>query len=243
MSGLNILNAHPRLYWGQWGFDRARRLADPASAFRLDDDPAALQPRRRAAVALAVRVGLRASGCWSFMVRLADQPPLHPRPRHPPQRMALERDLGGRRSSTCSSISSTAGSKFNFLQKFAYGLVIFIVLPLMIFTGMAMSPGMDANWPFLHRPVRRPAERALDPLHRRLGAGRVLRAAHRAGAAVGPAQADARHDHRRGKRNEAARLPRGPRRARSLRAARRLPEAARSLRCSTNAEELESQPP
>ncbi len=33
------------------------------------------------------------------------------------------------------------GAKFNFLQKLAYGVVIFILLPLMIFTGLTMSPG------------------------------------------------------------------------------------------------------
>ena len=27
--------------------------------------------------------------------------------------------------------------------------MLFVLLPLMIFTGMAMSPGMDAAWPFL----------------------------------------------------------------------------------------------
>jgi thiosulfate reductase cytochrome b subunit len=27
--------------------------------------------------------------------------------------------------------------------------VLFVLLPLMIVTGMAMSPGMDAAWPFL----------------------------------------------------------------------------------------------
>jgi len=27
--------------------------------------------------------------------------------------------------------------------------VIFILLPLMIWTGLTMSPAMDANWPFL----------------------------------------------------------------------------------------------
>ena len=39
--------------------------------------------------------------------------------------------------------------KYNFLQKAAYGVVLFVLLPLMIVTGMAMSPGMDAAWPFL----------------------------------------------------------------------------------------------
>jgi thiosulfate reductase cytochrome b subunit len=41
------------------------------------------------------------------------------------------------------------GAKYNFLQKAAYGVVLFVLLPLMIVTGMAMSPGMDAAWPFL----------------------------------------------------------------------------------------------
>ena len=41
------------------------------------------------------------------------------------------------------------GVKFNFLQKLAYGIVIFILLPTMILTGLTLSPGMDANWPWL----------------------------------------------------------------------------------------------
>ena len=41
------------------------------------------------------------------------------------------------------------GAKYNFLQKAAYGVVLFVLLPLMIFTGMAISPGTDAAWPFL----------------------------------------------------------------------------------------------
>ena len=41
------------------------------------------------------------------------------------------------------------GVKFNFLQKVAYSKVIFLLLPLMIFTGMVMSPGMEAAWPWL----------------------------------------------------------------------------------------------
>ena len=44
---------------------------------------------------------------------------------------------------------NTYGDKYNFLQKAAYGVVLFVLLPLMIFTGMAISPGMDAAWPFL----------------------------------------------------------------------------------------------
>jgi thiosulfate reductase cytochrome b subunit len=41
------------------------------------------------------------------------------------------------------------GAKFNLLQKVAYAGVLFVALPLMIATGMAMSPGMNANAPWL----------------------------------------------------------------------------------------------
>ena len=35
------------------------------------------------------------------------------------------------------------------LQKLTYLFVALILLPLMLFTGLAMSPGMDAAFPFL----------------------------------------------------------------------------------------------
>ena len=38
---------------------------------------------------------------------------------------------------------------YNVLQKFAYGGLLFIVLPLIIATGLTMSPGVDASWPWL----------------------------------------------------------------------------------------------
>ncbi|WP_378951932.1 cytochrome b/b6 domain-containing protein [Mesorhizobium sp. ANAO-SY3R2] len=38
---------------------------------------------------------------------------------------------------------------YNTLQKFAYGGVLFVLLPLMILTGLTMSPSMDAAVPFL----------------------------------------------------------------------------------------------
>ncbi len=38
---------------------------------------------------------------------------------------------------------------YNTLQKFTYGAVLFILLPLMILTGLAMSPTMNAALPFL----------------------------------------------------------------------------------------------
>lgn len=41
------------------------------------------------------------------------------------------------------------GRKYNVLQKLAYSAVFFILFPLIILTGLTMSPGMDAAWPWL----------------------------------------------------------------------------------------------
>jgi len=42
-----------------------------------------------------------------------------------------------------------AALRYNILQKFSYISVIFVLLPLMILTGLTMSPAMDAAWPWL----------------------------------------------------------------------------------------------
>jgi len=47
------------------------------------------------------------------------------------------------------SLKNAASDDYNILQKWSYIGVIFLLLPLMILTGLAMSPAMDANWPFL----------------------------------------------------------------------------------------------
>ena len=39
--------------------------------------------------------------------------------------------------------------EYNVLQKFSYGFVLIILLPLMVLTGLTMSPGVDASFPFL----------------------------------------------------------------------------------------------
>ena len=42
-----------------------------------------------------------------------------------------------------------AAKRYNVLQKFAYMAVIFVLLPLMIVTGLTMSPGVDSAAPWL----------------------------------------------------------------------------------------------
>jgi len=45
--------------------------------------------------------------------------------------------------------TGAAALRYNILQKLSYAGVIFGLLPLVIFTGLTMSPGMDAAWPWL----------------------------------------------------------------------------------------------
>src|SRR3546814_20777283 len=42
-----------------------------------------------------------------------------------------------------------AARHYNVLQKLRYAVVLFILLPLMVLTGLTMSPGMHAAWPCL----------------------------------------------------------------------------------------------
>ncbi len=44
---------------------------------------------------------------------------------------------------------SHEGSKYSFLQKLTYGVVLGILLPVMIFTGLAISPGFEPAAPWL----------------------------------------------------------------------------------------------
>jgi thiosulfate reductase cytochrome b subunit len=45
--------------------------------------------------------------------------------------------------------AGAAALNYNTLQKLSYFGVIFILLPLIVLTGLAMSPGMDAAWGWL----------------------------------------------------------------------------------------------
>jgi thiosulfate reductase cytochrome b subunit len=73
----------------------------------------------------------------------------------------LRRDLapsGGELKHVGSSISEhlrlhfpkgEEAKRYNVLQKLAYLVVVLVLLPLMLLTGLAMSPGMDAGYPIL----------------------------------------------------------------------------------------------
>ena len=63
---------------------------------------------------------------------------------------------------------------YNTLQKLAYGGVLFILLPLMILTGLAMSPIDERGDPVPRRHAGRPPDRPHHPFRRDAASGRLL---------------------------------------------------------------------
>ncbi|MEO8142313.1 MAG: cytochrome b/b6 domain-containing protein, partial [Sphingomicrobium sp.] len=45
--------------------------------------------------------------------------------------------------------TGAAALRYNILQKLSYGLVLFVLLPLIILTGLTLSPAMDSGWQWL----------------------------------------------------------------------------------------------
>jgi thiosulfate reductase cytochrome b subunit len=181
MSGLMIFNAHPRLYWGEYGanFDKAwleigaigdrgalrigavtlpttgvlglstdadgvvRRKAFPCWATIPSRYNLADARIWHLAFAWPLALGLLAYLAWSLVnghlrrdvhVTRAEWRPAH-----------IWRDI--RDHARLRFPKGAAALVYNPLQKVAYAGVLFGLLPLLIATGLAMAPAMDAAWP------------------------------------------------------------------------------------------------
>jgi len=147
MSGLNISNGHPYLYWGEWGFSPAEAWA----AVPRFPGWATIPGRYSLAVARdwhLLFAWVFALGLLLFMVAaLANGHfvrDLFTRAREWRWRLFMAEVREYLRFNFAHT-----GGKYGAIQKLAYALVVFVLLPLMILTGMAISPGMDAAWPWL----------------------------------------------------------------------------------------------
>ena len=183
MSGLTIFNAHPRLYWGQYGANT------DGSVFRISNTPTtgfveigslriettgllgrwtdsngvqqvhafpswatipsmynlALARRWHLFFAWVLGVSAGAYLVWSLV------------------NGHLRRDLAPRRAELAPSHiwhdikaharlrfpTGEAALRYNILQKLAYVGVLLVLIPLVVLTGLTMSPGMNAAWPWL----------------------------------------------------------------------------------------------
>ena len=141
MSGLNISNAHRYLYWGDWGFSPEDAwLAVPRfPGWMTIPDFYSLAQARDWHVLMAWPFALALLGMWVAMLVT----------RHFSRDIATSRRewrpahvLADIRAHLKLQFDSGNG-KYNFLQKVAYGLVLGVFLPMMVFTGMAISPGVE----------------------------------------------------------------------------------------------------
>ena len=147
MSGLTISNAHRRLYWGDWGFEASQAwLMVP----RFPD-----WMTIPGYYSLAVARDWHILMAWPFAVGLLFMWIAMMVNRH------FKRDIvTKRREWQPSAIWRDVvehlklnfdhhEGKYNFLQKLAYGLVLGVFLPMMIFTGISISPGMEPTFGWL----------------------------------------------------------------------------------------------
>lgn len=151
MSGLQIFNADPRLYWGQFGASPDRALlAIGAHGFPHWATIPGWQ-------ALATGRRWHFFFAWLLVANSALYLLFSFLSGH------VHRDLLPRRSEIAPSHiahdiwnhvrlrfpTGEAARHYNVLQKLAYFSVLFVLAPLILATGLTMSPGIDAACPWL----------------------------------------------------------------------------------------------
>jgi thiosulfate reductase cytochrome b subunit len=190
MTGLNIFNAHPSLYWGQYGANPPGAAdaswlqigstggADPQGYVRIGDltvtttgvlGRSASKAGPQQAIAyphwatfpsyrdLATARNFHFFFAWVLVINGVVYLGYGLLSGH------IRRDLLPRAGELAPAnighdIASharldfprgEAAKRYHILQKLAYGGVIFILIPGLVFTGLGMSPGINAAWPFI----------------------------------------------------------------------------------------------
>ncbi len=183
MSGLMIFNAHPRLYWGQYGANAdpawleigqadgegylrmgsasvtttgvlgvsrnaegvPQSRAFPGWATIPSGYDLGLARRWHLTFAWAFAAAIVLYGLWSLanghlrrdlLPKAAELRPAH-----------LWHDI--RQHAMLRFPKGPEAARYNILQKLSYLGVIAVLIPVMILSGLTMSPSMDAAWPWL----------------------------------------------------------------------------------------------
>lgn len=148
-SGLTISNAHPHLYWGVYGANFDTPWFDPPHFAGWITIPTgynlAWARRWHLLFALVLAFNLTwfmAASLWNrhftrdLRIRAAELKPAH-----------VAADVRAHLAFRFHDPDRPAG--FNLLQKLAYALALFVLLPVMIATGLALSPAWNAGAPWL----------------------------------------------------------------------------------------------
>jgi thiosulfate reductase cytochrome b subunit len=170
VTGVVILMAHPRLYWGEAGNDLTPALLElPISRNHQHggwDAPRPFFARAGSPVSASRTFDIFNQNGWGRSLHFLAGWGLfatgalyliggvfggHFRSRVWPGARELRPGVVGRHVLDHLRLrmpSATGGPRYNVLQKIAYSLVIFVAAPLMVLTGLAMSPAIGAafNW-------------------------------------------------------------------------------------------------
>ena len=183
MSGLMIFNAHPRLYWGQYGANADHAWLEIGSTENtgfVSVGPARIETTGvlgrwsdkdgnvhtnafpgwitiPSGYSLADARLWHLAFAWILALNLTIYMVVSLRNRHFKRDLAISLDEA-RPSHVWQDVkdharlklpTGAAALKYNILQKLAYSSVLFVMLPLIILTGLTMSPAMDAGWGWL----------------------------------------------------------------------------------------------
>ena len=148
-SGATILNAHPHLYWGNYGanFDRPWYNPPHMPAWLTIPSHYNLALARRWHLLFALVLGFGLLGYMiASLINRHFQRDLRVRakelaPRH------LWHDV--KEHIALRFHDPENPTAYNIFQKLAYVSVIFVLIPAMILSGLTLSPALDAAWPWL----------------------------------------------------------------------------------------------
>lgn len=146
MSGLNISNAHRYLYWGEYGFAPADAWTSVIRFPGWATIPGHydLAGARDWHMLMAWPFALGLFLYWFAMLLNGHFWRDLRTTRKEWSPAAIRADIRAHLK-----VDFEHGGTYNFLQKLSYGVVLGILLPLMIFTGMAISPGIEPAMPWL----------------------------------------------------------------------------------------------
>lgn len=148
-SGLGISNAHPRLYWGRFGanFDHAWAVLPRFPGWITIPQHYDLATSRRWHLFFALVLGF---GLLGYMIASLANRHFRRDLRLRGHEVAPRHLWADARAHLAFRFHDPAApAAYNPLQKIAYASVIFVALPLVILSGLAISPGMNAAWPWL----------------------------------------------------------------------------------------------
>ena len=174
MSGLMILSAHPRLYWGRYGANADHAWLEilpghvrigPVTLPGLGIFGVSSGGRGYAVNPLFTipsHYDLAGSREWHFAFAWVLVVPgilylmwtligRHKRDLAPTRDELRPRNIWHdiRSHARLRFPTGEAAKRYNILQKLSYVGVIFVALPLVILTGLTMSPGLNAAWPWM----------------------------------------------------------------------------------------------